>query len=123
LSIPATDESIHCWAMGKSESGMPIQITPRKAIRPRSALSTGLRAAGMKASAAAPNRTRTAVITPGLNDSRAASIKTNDEPQMRAMEASNPHSEGPKASSLVPAPLSRKRLRGAWIGVAISLFI
>ena len=33
LSIPATAESIHCWAIGKMVNGMASQMSPRTAIR------------------------------------------------------------------------------------------
>ena len=111
LSMPATEESIHCWATGNRISGSPAQITPRKATRTRSSRPIGRRAAGTSDSAATPSATRATAITPGASASSPMSMNRNDEPQMRAMLASSPHSRTPNASVRLPLPVSSSGLR------------
>ena len=98
LIIPATEESIHCWAIGKSVSGMAIQMIPRAATRARSAGSMGRRARGTSASASIPSAIRASVITPGSNASRPMAMNRNEDPQMSAMPVRRPQSNPPKAS-------------------------
>src|SRR5215207_8392283 len=111
FSMPATEESIHCWATGNSSSGSPAQMTPRKATRTRSCGPIGRRAAGTSDSAATPSATLTSAITPGASASRPTSMNRNDDPQMRAMLASSPHSRTPNASVRLPLPVSSSGLR------------
>src|SRR5215211_670743 len=110
LSIPATDESIHCWAIGNSSSGRPAQMIPSSATRGRSAWSTGRCAAGNSASVATPNARRARATTPGRRVSRPMSMNRNDDPQMRAMPDSSSHSWAPNASVRLPLPASSSRL-------------
>src|SRR5215211_1835089 len=111
FSMPATEESIHCWATGNSSSGSPAQMTPRKATRTRSCGPIGRRAAGTSDSAATPSATLARAITPGASASRPTSMNRNDDPQMRAMLASSPHSRTPNASVRLPLPVSSSGLR------------
>ena len=96
LSIPVTDESIHCWANGNSVKGKAIQVMPRISSRPRSERSTGRRAAGKQARAASPNTGRSQVMRPGCSASRATSMNRNDEPQMVAAATRSNQSKAPK---------------------------
>ena len=92
LIMPATLESIHCWAIGKSVSGMAIQTVPSRAMRPQSSRSTGWRACRKSASVAVPRPMRARVTTPGANERRPISMNRKDEPQMTAMTARMPQS-------------------------------
>ena len=66
LSIPATAESIHCCAIGKSVSGMATQTTARSATRGRSSRRIGVdRARGSMAMKRAPKPTLIQVTRPG----------------------------------------------------------
>src|SRR5215204_3661561 len=102
------------WTLGRgrnSSSGSPAQMTPRKATRTRSCGPIGRRAAGTSDSAATPSATLTSAITPGASASRPTSMNRNDDPQMRAMLASSPHSRTPNASVRLPLPVSSSGLR------------
>ena len=66
VSMPASDESIHCSANEYIDSGNAIQQTPSNATRNRSARSTRMRRAlGSDQSASAPKATRPNVMIPG----------------------------------------------------------
>ena len=93
--MPATLESIHCWAMGSSVRGMAVQTVPSSAIRHRSSRSTGWRERAKSASVAVPRATLASVMTPGGNERRPISMSRKDEPQMAAIVASRVHSERP----------------------------
>src|SRR4029453_16699895 len=113
FSMPATDESIHCWATGNSSSGRPAQMTPRKTTRGRSSPPIGRRAAGARASAATPRATRATAIPPGGSASSPMSMNRYEDPQMRATLASSSHSVGPKDPGRLPRPVSTSRRGGA----------
>ena len=109
LSMPATDESTHCWATGNRISGRPDQMIPRKMTRSRSSRPIGRRAAGTRARAATPRATRATAITPGRSDSSPMSMNRNDDPQMRATLTSRAHSAAPKDPGRLPRPVSSSR--------------
>ena len=115
LSMPATDESIHCWASGNSSSGKPAQISPRTATRSRSSRPIGRRAAGISASVATPSPTRASAITPGRKASSPMSINRNEAPQIMATVDSSSHSRAPNASERLPLAASSSGRRIATI--------
>ena len=94
LSIPATDESIHCCAIGNMVSGNAIHVTPSSAILGIAARGTGWRAAGMKSNVRAPNPTRSKVTSPGSKDSSPIAMKRNEPPQISESDNSTDHSVG-----------------------------
>ena len=106
LTMPASDESIHCWPIAISNSGAAIQKSPSSATRGRSARSTGRCDRGRSESVSAPIATRPNATTPGPKCSRPISMNRNDEPQIAATAASSPHSCRPNASRRVPWAVS-----------------
>src|SRR5919106_1292401 len=74
LSMPASEESIHCWAIGNSRSGAAIHT---RAIRRKA-------------------------TSPGSNASRPSAMNTKEDPHISPIEARRPHSTGPNASARVP---------------------
>ena len=111
LSIPATAESIHCWAIGKRVSGMATQTTARSATRGRSSRRIGVDLArGSIAMNRAPKPTLSQVTRPGWNASSPTSMKRNDAPQMRPIDTKRAQSRPVKASRLVPWDVESRRL-------------
>ena len=111
LSIPATAESIHCWAIGKSVSGIATQTTARSATRGRSSRRIGVDLArGIIAMKRAPNPTLSQVTRPGWNASSPTSMKRNEAPQMRPIETKRAQSRPVNASRLVPWAVESRRL-------------
>ena len=106
LSIPASEESIHCCPIGNSSNGAAIQTTPSSATRGRSLRSTGRWDPRNSESVSIPTATRPNATTPGPKCSRPISMNRKDEPHMAAIAARSPHSCGPNASRLVPSAVS-----------------
>ena len=88
LIIPASEESIHCWAVEKSKNGAASQISPRSAMYGQSERFTGWRAAGKRLSVAAPKAMRPKATSAGARCSRPMSISRKDGPQVKTTPAS-----------------------------------
>jgi hypothetical protein len=54
LIMPASDESIHCWAIANSTKGIAIQVTASATIWGQAERGTGARAAEKAPSVSAP---------------------------------------------------------------------
>ena len=100
LIIPASDESIHCCAIGKRRNGTAIQRTPSATIALKSRRSTFVRAALNRASVQAPKTNLSRAINAGSNESSATSIHTNEDPQVSAVPVRSSQSRAENASRL-----------------------
>ena len=100
LIIPASEESIHCWATEKSTNGPAIQTSPSSATSGRSERRTPRRAAGTSASVIAPNSTRRKATRPGSKCTRPISMNRKDAPHPNATPATSAQSSAPNASEL-----------------------
>ena len=110
LSMPVTDDGIHCSAIGKIVIGRAIHSSPTSAIRGRSSTSIRpRRAPGRAARASQPNTTRPRVIVPGASDSRPSAMSRNEAPQMAEATSSSVQSNGAKAAALAPSEVERRR--------------
>lgn len=98
FNMPASEESIRCWAKGNRRNGTAIQTTPRRAIAGQSEPGRARRAPGTAASVAAPKTSRRSVTSAGSWLSRPIAMNRNDEPHIAATAASSPQSPPPKTS-------------------------
>ena len=83
LIMPASEESIHCWAIANSTKGIAIQVTPSATICGQAERGTGPRAAGNAPSVSAPKAIRPNATSAGAKCSSPMSMKRNDAPQVR----------------------------------------
>src|SRR5215216_2386424 len=97
LIIPASDESIHCWATEKNMNGNAIQSTPSSAMSGHSERGTARRASAMRTSVTAPKSTRRNATRPGSKLSTPMSMNRNDEPQLNATPPTSSQSRPAKA--------------------------
>src|SRR3972149_10683987 len=70
---------------------------------------TFLRAPRKSHSVAAPNDTRSQVISPGSNESKASAMNRNDEPQIAPIDRNSAHSPGVNAWRFEPCDVERIR--------------
>ena len=111
LSIPATDEATHCWAMGNMVRGIAIQIRLRNLTRGRSAMRIGtFRDAGSAHKNSVPNPTRIQVTNPGWKASRPMAMKRNEAPQIALTDRNSVQSVVENALRFVPCVVVRSRL-------------
>ena len=92
FSRPVSPEVIYCWASGKSVKGTATHSSESATSLARSARSSGVRVAGTNHRVAAPNDTRSQVMSPGSKASRPIAISRNDDPQIAPIEANSPQS-------------------------------
>jgi hypothetical protein len=111
FSIPASDESIHCWATGKSTNGTAIQTMPKSAIAGQAERGTAPRAAGIVANVATPKASRSNATSSGRKWSTPTSMKRNDEPHSPATDASKTQSTAVNA----PARISDVTAYARWV--------
>ena len=119
LSIPVTDDEIHCSAIGNIDIGIAIHTAPRSAMRGTSSRSMATdRDVGKAARARKPKITRNQVIVPGPKLSSPSAMSRNEAPQMIAGTASSPQSPGVNDRSLVPSDVTTRRRLATWRGTA-----
>jgi len=92
LSIPVSDELIHCCAIGNMVSGNAIHVTPRSRTFFLSSGAIGVLLVGISQRTMHPNVMRKKVTRPGSNASKPISMKKNDAPQIPAAPRRRPQS-------------------------------
>ena len=101
LIMPASEESIHCWAIANSTNGIAIQVTPSATICGQAERGTGPRAAGNAPSVSAPKAIRPNATSAGAKCSSPMSMKRNDAPQVSATPESISQSRVAKPDGFV----------------------
>src|SRR5262245_62121420 len=111
FSIPAIAEFTDPCAIGNSVSGITTQVRATTRIAARSSgWIVARRAAGNSQIAAAPNRTRSQVISPGRNASNPIAWNRKDAPQIDPTTRNSAQSTPVYAPRWVPCEVVRTRV-------------